>query len=127
MRPYGIAVLVMLVVFPICASAFAAEYQVKQDGTGDFTTIQAAIDAAQDGDVIVVHPGTYYENIRFDGKNITLRSLDPEDGQVVASTIIDGGQNEAVVTFAGTENAPPEFIEWVARSERDGAEDTDKR
>ncbi len=83
---------------------FGATYQVNQDGSGDSTTIQAAIDAAVNGDVIVVHPGTYYENIHFDGKNITLRSVDPEDEQVVASTIIDGGQNGSVVRFAGTED-----------------------
>jgi hypothetical protein len=81
----------------------AAEYDVNWDGTGDFTTIQAAIDAAVDGDLIIVHPGTYYENIHFDGKNITLRSLDPEDEAIVASTVIDGGQDGSVVTFEGTE------------------------
>ncbi|MBN2208101.1 MAG: right-handed parallel beta-helix repeat-containing protein [Candidatus Coatesbacteria bacterium] len=84
--------------------AYAAEYDVNQDGTGDFTTIQAAIDAANDADVIVVHPGTYYENVHFDGKNITLRSTAPEDEEVVAATVIDGRQNGSVVTFAGTED-----------------------
>jgi len=81
----------------------AAEYNVNQDGTGDFVVIQDAIDAALDGDVIVVLPGTYYENIRFDGKNMTLRSLAPEDEEIVATTVIDGGQNDSVVTFLGTE------------------------
>jgi len=83
---------------------FGATYQVKQDGSADFTAIQTAIEAANDGDELVAHPGTYYENIRFDGKNITLRSLDPEDEEIVASTIIDGGQNGSVVTFRGTED-----------------------
>ena len=83
---------------------FGAAYQVKQDGSGDFATIQDAIDAAVAADVIIVYPGTYYENIHFDGKNIVLRSLDPEDEQVVASTIIDGQQNGSVVKFRGTED-----------------------
>ncbi|HUT04168.1 MAG TPA: right-handed parallel beta-helix repeat-containing protein [bacterium] len=83
---------------------YAAEYHVNWDGTGDFTRIQDAIDAAVDGDTIVVDPGTYYENVRFDGKNIALRSLDPQDEQVVASTIIDGRWASSVVTFAGTED-----------------------
>jgi pectin methylesterase-like acyl-CoA thioesterase len=48
------------------------------------TTIQAAIDAAEDGDVIVVRPGNYNEKINFNGKNITLRSTDPDDPEVVA-------------------------------------------
>ncbi len=96
--------LIILLIALTAASASAAEYHVKQDGSGDFAVIQEAIDVAQDSDTIVVHPGTYYENIRFEGKNITLRSLDPEDEQIVASTVIDGGQNGSVVAFAGTED-----------------------
>lgn len=70
----------------------------------DYPTIQAAIDAAPDGDTIVVLPGTYAENMYFLGKNVTLRSTDPTDPTVVAATIIDGNQAGSVVTFTGTEN-----------------------
>ncbi|GAI61123.1 unnamed protein product, partial [marine sediment metagenome] len=35
---------------------------------------------------------TYYENINFLGKAITVRSTDPNDPNVVAATIIDGNQ-----------------------------------
>ncbi len=104
MRAYSIAVAGMLVVFLIGASAFAAEYQVKQDGTGDFTAIQEAIDAAATGDTIVVHPGTFYENIHFLGKNIVLTSTDIWDRDVVEATVIDGQQLGSVVTFEGTED-----------------------
>ena len=48
---------------------------VKQDGTGDFDTIQEGINASVDGDMVLVYPGTYYENINFLGKNISLASL----------------------------------------------------
>jgi hypothetical protein len=67
-------------------------------------TIQSALTAAGDGDELVVYPGHYTENIRFDGKNVILRSLDPQDPAIVADTIIDGNQSGPVVTFAGTEN-----------------------
>jgi hypothetical protein len=70
---------------------------------GDHSTIQAAINAAADGDQIVVSPGTYVENINFGGKNIILRSTDPTDPSVVAITIIDGNDAGSVVTFSGTE------------------------
>ncbi len=66
---------------------------------GDFTTIQGAINAAECGDVIIVKPGTYRENIDFKGKNITVRSTDPEDPDVVEATIIDGNSSGRVVTF----------------------------
>lgn len=39
--------------------AFAVTHIVKQDGTGDYTTIQACADAAQPGDTCLVFSGTY--------------------------------------------------------------------
>ncbi|MBN1593071.1 MAG: hypothetical protein JW941_07500, partial [Candidatus Coatesbacteria bacterium] len=83
----------------------AAEYDVKKDGTGDFTAIQDAIDASRHGDVIVVHPGQFYENIRFNGKNIILRSTDPPDRDIVKVTIIDGDGVTSVITLDGTESS----------------------
>jgi hypothetical protein len=65
--------------------------------------IQDAIDDAVFGDEIVLRKGTYYENIYFKGKNITLRSTDPNDPVVVAATVINGGQQGPVVTFSGGE------------------------
>jgi hypothetical protein len=76
---------------------------VNDDGPADFNNIQAAIDDCNDGDVIVAE-GTYYENINFKGKNIILRSTDPNNSYIVAETIIDGSLRGSVVTFAGTES-----------------------
>ena len=70
-----------------------------------YQTIQAAIDDCNNGDIIIVAEGRYYENIEFSGKNIVLTSTNPNDPCVVAATIIDGNNLDSVVTFAGTENA----------------------
>ena len=41
----------------------------------DHPTIEAAIAASTDGDVILVRPGTYRENLDLSGRNLTLRGL----------------------------------------------------
>jgi len=70
----------------------------------DFETIQAAIDDSNDGDEIIVAKGRYYENINFKGKNVILRSTDPNNPDVVAETIVDGRWEGHVVTFASGED-----------------------
>jgi len=67
----------------------------------EYTSIQGAIDAASDHDIVLVHPGTYVENINFKGKAITLTSEDPNDP---SATIIDGNQVDSVVIFSSEED-----------------------
>lgn len=76
---------------------------VDANGSGDYTTIQAAIDDANNADIVQVRPGTYQETINFLGKNITVTSLDPEDPCVVAATVIDANGLGSVVTFDHSE------------------------
>ncbi|MHC4159045.1 MAG: right-handed parallel beta-helix repeat-containing protein, partial [Planctomycetota bacterium] len=59
--------------------------------------IQAGINDVNDGDVVIVSPGTYTgpgnRDIDFLGKAITVRSTDPNDPNIVAATIIDCDAN----------------------------------
>lgn len=89
----------------VCIAAFFSISTFLSAATihvpGNHSTIQGAIDAAVNGDTVLVAPGTYTENIDFIGKAITVRS---NGGAGV--TVIDGGNpvnpdNGSVVTFSG--------------------------
>ncbi len=58
----------------------------------DYSTIQAAINASQDGDTVLTAEGTYQENINFSGKNIIVASryIIDNDPSHILNTIIDG-------------------------------------
>lgn len=85
----------LLVVFT--ADAFGITRTVRKDGTGDFTTVGAAVAAAVAGDVIEVGPGTYPEKVDV---FVTLTFVSTGGA---AATIMDGETTHYPLWFrAGT-------------------------
>lgn len=83
----------MLVMFVGMEKAESATLSVP---TTEYPSIQSAIDAASDGDVIVVASGTYGEAINFSGLAITLYGI-------ARPTIDATGLNKSAVTCANSE------------------------
>ncbi len=71
----------------------------------DYDTIQAAIDASEDGDSIVIQPGHYTENLLIEGLDIILTSTDPTDPSVVAATVVDGQEMGTVIIITNGSTA----------------------
>jgi parallel beta-helix repeat protein len=70
----------------------------------DFATIQAAVDAARDGDVVQVRAGTYHENVVITTSNLRLHAS--------AKTVLDGnGLGGFGIHVRGTPELPVTGVE----------------
>ncbi|NQT63383.1 MAG: T9SS type A sorting domain-containing protein [Candidatus Marinimicrobia bacterium] len=80
-------------------------------GTGSldnpFESIQNGIDNSLNGDTVLVQPGTYVENINFNGKDVVVSSLflTSENTSFISGTVIDGDSSATVVTFNSGEDS----------------------
>ena len=86
----------------IANSAWATVRYVPEE----YATIQAAVNACNDFDTVVIAPGRYSgtgnRNIKLIGKLITIRSVDPCDPNSVNTTIIDcEGKGRGFVFYMG--------------------------
>lgn len=83
----------------ILLSAVSAAIATERFVPSQYSAIQTAINAADNGDTVIAEAGTYNENIDFMGKVITVRSSNPNDFETVKNTIIDGRQRDCCVVF----------------------------
>ena len=81
---FALAVIALLSLLTLDVYAQSPSLTVAADGSGQFTSVQAAIDAApaNSAERVVIHikPGTYKErvHVRKDKPNLTLRGDDPK-------------------------------------------------
>jgi len=67
----------------------------------DYPTIQAGIDAAANGDTVLVAPGNYIENPNIDGKNILLTSGEGPEATVIIGYPEFRGDLDTTCVFRG--------------------------
>ncbi|MFN4218289.1 MAG: right-handed parallel beta-helix repeat-containing protein, partial [Candidatus Bipolaricaulia bacterium] len=88
MRKFWVTTVALaLIIAGVAPLVFAKTIEVPKD----YQTIQAAINAAQAGDLILIAPGTYKENLTI-RKSIELRGAD-------AGVIIDGSRSRSAPTI----------------------------
>lgn len=83
-----------LLTFPCFFSASGRDVHiVPSEGK---TTIMSAVEAAKDGDLVLVKPGVYKENVV-----VALKSLEVKSVAGPFETVIDGGMKGSVFSFKG--------------------------
>lgn len=91
--------IVMTIIICLFAMVFASTWYVRQDGSGDATSIISGVLIAGSGDTVLVAPGSYFEATIHIDKSVHLVS--------------EVGPDETVITHMGT----PETDENVIRVE----------
>lgn len=80
---------------------------------GDYATIMSAIQAASEGDTVLIAPGDYRENLTINGpQSITIgsRYLISRDGIDIYNTRIIGDGSTSVITIMETELSPVAIV-----------------
>ncbi|MBP7279398.1 MAG: hypothetical protein KBA11_08300, partial [Sedimentibacter sp.] len=80
--------------------------KVVKDGTGDFTTIQGAIDSITDSSasnryVIKIYPGVYAEQVSLNENYVSLVGVSREQSRIV-HTVSGEGYDKAIVRVSGS-------------------------
>lgn len=100
--------------------AFAIFFAMSTTGVADTIhvpidqpTIQSGIDAAMNGDLVLVSPGTYVENIDFLGKAITVRSSHGANRTVIDGSSPMDPDKASVVSFVQGEGPDSQLVGFL--------------
>ena len=117
-RPWT-AVISGLVLAAVLASRTQAE---TLEVPTQFTTIQAALDAAADGDLVLVAPGTYTEALTLAGKTVTLAShfFTTGDPSFIGQTVIDGSNGSFAIFVDATVGPATTIVGVTIQNANDG-------
>lgn len=99
------------VVILAAASADAAIFNVRKDGTGDYAVIQEALNVAATGDTVLIGPGEYLERFQIPGDTIGMEAY--AYVPVSEITIIGAGSGQTLIgpqTYMGAWNGLPSPI-----------------
>ena len=82
-----------LIALLMVPSSFAATIAVNADGSGEYTSVQSAVDAASSGDTIQVGAGTFVENVSVSAKTLYL------EGSGVGASVIEGEHHSRLALY----------------------------
>jgi sugar lactone lactonase YvrE len=80
-----------IIIFTFCSTTYLKPQDTIRVPS-DYNSIQQAIDLSANGDIVLVAPGFYFENIDFKGKSIVVTShfILNNDLEIIKNTVIDG-------------------------------------
>ena len=99
----------------VALPAGAAIYTVEPDGSGDYPTIQAAVNAASHGDVIELGDGVFTgpgnHSITFGGRRVTVRSR--AEDPALCTIDLQGSPSNSVRAFSFSAEGPQTVIRGI--------------
>ncbi len=101
-----VLILGIAMVVAACGSVVAATWRVEKDGSGDFTVIQDAVDAAADGDTIAIGPGRYDDFTMYPPSNWILAFVQDD----VGLTFVGSGTGSTILGPASLDDSPGNFV-----------------
>jgi hypothetical protein len=109
---------ILFLLFAFNLPVYATQIIVDINGSGQSNSIQNGINMAATGDTVLVLPGTYFENINYNGKTIVLASqyLFSNNPADIHQTIIDGNMQDGVIKVISGEGEGTKLVGFTVQN-----------